>query len=172
MSESLDTAARQYSHGQWRVRLRLSTSGEVSIEVLPLDILSLSPQIAIASSPVERGNPWLRHKTTRRGVYSALAREQEGVFDTLLYNERGEMTEFTRGNLVIELQGHLLTPTATCGLLPGVFREVLLTRKRVQEETVSMDDLAHASNIWFVNSVRGAVAVRLASFERACLAFP
>ncbi len=163
LSEALKTAAQQYTDGQWRVRLRLSASGAVSVEALPLDTLPLALQIAMAESSVESSNPWLRHKTTRREIYSALTSKQEQIFDTLLYNERGELTEFTRGNLVIELQGRLLTPTVTCGLLPGVFREVLLTRKRVQEEIVTIDDLAHANNMWFVNSVRGAVAVRLGS---------
>ncbi|MGA8863567.1 MAG: chorismate-binding protein [Gallionella sp.] len=163
VSESLKAAAGQYPDGHWRVRLRISAIGEVSIETFPLDTLVTSPQVVMASAAVASGNPWLRHKTTQRGVYAALARNREGIFDTLLYNERGELTEFTRGNLVIEIQGRLITPAAACGLLPGVFREALLTRKRVQEAIVTRDDLVLASNIWFANSVRGAVAVRLDS---------
>ena len=163
LSESLERTARQYPDGHWRVRLRLSPSGEVNLEAFPLDILPLSPQVSMASSPVARDNPWLRHKTTRREIYTALAKEQAGIFDTLLYNEQDELTEFTRGNLVIERQGRLLTPPVTCGLLPGVFREVLLTRKRVIEEVVTLDDLTKANTIWFVNSVRGAVKVNFLS---------
>lgn len=161
VAESLRSAARQYPHGHWRVRLRLSASGEASIEALPLDMLPRSPQVVMASAPVASGNPWLRHKTTRREVYAALTKQQAGIFDTLLYNERGELTEFTRGNLVVERQGRLTTPMSTCGLLPGVFRDTLLNRKRVREEILTLDDLASADNLWFINSVRGAVAVRL-----------
>jgi para-aminobenzoate synthetase/4-amino-4-deoxychorismate lyase len=163
VSEALKKVAEQHNEGHWRVRLRLTSSGEVSADVLPLDMLPPSPQIVIASAPVDSGNPWLRHKTTRREVYAARASKQEEVFDTLLYNERDELTEFTRGNLVIELQGRLLTPPAMCGLLPGVFREVLITRSRIQEEIVTTADLAHAANIWFINSVRGVVSVKLDS---------
>jgi para-aminobenzoate synthetase/4-amino-4-deoxychorismate lyase len=130
---------------------------------MPLDRLPLSAQVVMASAPVASGNPWLRHKTTRREVYTALMKEQAGIFDTLLYNERGEMTEFTRGNLVVERQGRLITPPVTCGLLPGVFRETLLARKRVQEGIITMDDLACTNKVWFVNSVRGTVAVRFDS---------
>lgn len=161
VSESLNSAAREYPHGHWRVRLRLSASGEVSIEVLSLDMLPRSAQVVMANAAVASGNPWLRHKTTRREAYAALMKEQAGIFDALLYNERGELTEFTRGNLVVERQGRLITPMATCGLLPGVFREILLARKRVQEKIVTLDDLAGANNLWFINSVRGAVAVKL-----------
>jgi para-aminobenzoate synthetase/4-amino-4-deoxychorismate lyase len=163
IAESLMTTAKQYPDGQWRVRLRLSARGEESVEALPLDMLPHSPQVTVANFPVASDNPWLRHKSTRREAYATLSSERDNVFDTLLYNERGELTEFTRGNLVIELQDHLITPAATCGLLPGVFRETLLTRKRVQEAIVTLDDLAFANNIWFVNSVRGAVIVSLGS---------
>ena len=163
VSEALKKAVEQHSEGQWRVRLRLSASGDVTTDVRPLDMLPPSPQIVMANSPVDSGNPWLRHKTTRREVYSTRASKQDGVFDTLLFNERDELTEFTRGNLVIELQGRLLTPAVMCGLLPGVFREVLIIRNRIQEEIVTADDLAQATNIWFVNSVRGVVSVRLDS---------
>ena len=159
--KSLMTTARQYPDGHWRIRLRLSASGEESIEALPLDKLPVLPQVAMARLPVESANPWLRHKTTRREVYAALEVDRTQNFDTLLYNERGELTEFTRGNLVIERQGQLITPAAHCGLLPGVFRDVLLTRKRIREEVISIKDLTNANNIWFINSVRGAVLVRL-----------
>jgi len=162
IAETLQAAACQHPAGQWRIRLCLSARGKASIEVLPLDALPASPLIALAIAPVASGNPWLRHKTTRRGLYAALMSERAEIIDTLLYNERGELTEFTRGNLVVELQGRLLTPATDCGLLPGVLREVLLTRKRVQEGIVTTDDLARANHVWFVNSVRGAVVVKCA----------
>jgi para-aminobenzoate synthetase/4-amino-4-deoxychorismate lyase len=158
---SLVTIANQYSNGQWRVRLRLSYKGEVNIDALPLDAIPHLPLIAMASTAVASDNPWLYHKTTRRDTYTALMKNQTGIFDTLLFNERNELTEFTRGNLIIELQGRLLTPTVTSGLLSGVFRETLLKRKKVIEAIVSKDDLLDANNIWFANSVRGAVKVKL-----------
>jgi para-aminobenzoate synthetase/4-amino-4-deoxychorismate lyase len=163
VSNVLKRVAEQHKVGQWRLRLRLSATGEVNTDVLPLDILPHSMRIVLANSPIDSGNPWLGHKTSRRDVYSTKASKQDGVFDTLLFNERNELTEFTCGNLVIELKGHLLTPTATCGLLPGVLREVLLNKKCIREEIVTADDLAHATHIWFANSVRGLVSVKLDS---------
>lgn len=89
-----------------------------------------------------------------------MTHNQAGIFDTLLYNERGELTEFTRGNILIELEGELVTPATICGLLPGVFREILLKRKRVHEAIVTRYDLMNAKRIWFANSVRGAFEVK------------
>lgn len=161
--KSLKATAEHYSNGQWRVRLRLSTGGDVNIDVLELNTIPHCPHFVMASDYVASDNPWLLHKTTRREIYTSLMSIQAGIFDTLLCNERGELTEFTRGNIVIELQGRLITPVVTSGLLPGVFREILLTRKRVHEATMTKDDLMNSQRIWFVNSVRGAIAVKLYS---------
>lgn len=157
---ALHTEAQRHPAGQWRTRLRLSANGEPAVTALPLEVLNAPLQMALADAPVASASPWLRHKTTRRELYAALMSAQPGIFDTLLYNERGELTEFTRGNLVVELDGKLLTPAAGCGLLPGVLREALLARGRVREAIVRVDDLARANRIWFINSVRGAAPVR------------
>ena len=161
--QNLQSHARLHPHGDWRVRLMLASNGEARIETLPLDAPPGAPLIALAGMPTNSANPWLRHKTTRREIYTSLASGQAGIFDTLLHNERGELTEFTRGNLVVDLEGRLLTPPADCGLLPGVYREALLARKRIHEGIVRIDDLARADRIWFINSVRGAAAVELAT---------
>jgi len=159
--EALSLTAKKYSQSQWRVRLRLSCTGEVNVDVLPLDTIPRLPRIALASTAVASDNPWLRYKTTRREIYSLLSIKQDDIFDTLLFNERGEITEFTRGNLLIKKQGRLLTPAFNCGLLPGVLREILLKRNRVHETIVTRDDLRQAKNVWFANSVRGVIPVCL-----------
>jgi para-aminobenzoate synthetase/4-amino-4-deoxychorismate lyase len=159
---ALAAAAAKHPAGQWRARLRLSPGGDVHVEVFALDALAADARVVLADGPVASGNPWLRHKTTRRGFYDALAADRAGVFDTLLCNERNELTEFTRGNLVLDLGNGPVTPPLACGLLPGVLREALLVRKRVREQVLTSADLARARHLWFVNSVRGAVAVRLA----------
>lgn len=159
MGHILETEARRHAKGQWRARLRLAPSGAAALDILPLDIVPAAPRFALARAPIASTNPWLRHKTTQRGLYSTLAAAQPEVFDTLLYNERGELTEFTRGNLVVELDGSLLTPAADCGLLPGVFRAALLSRRRIRECVIRVEDLTRASRICFINSVRGVVAV-------------
>lgn len=156
---SLDEVARGFGPGHWRVRLRLAVDGAVAI-----DSESFVPSrdvrpVALATRGVDSGNPWLRHKTTRRQVYDELA--QPAAFDTLLWNERGEATEFTRGNLVAKLDGRLLTPDLDCGLLPGTFRAALLARGTIRESVIACSDLASAEALWFVNSLRGALRVEL-----------
>jgi para-aminobenzoate synthetase/4-amino-4-deoxychorismate lyase len=161
---ALAAAADRHRTGDWRVRLCLSIDGAARVEVFPLEpwpAMATSATVAVAASPVGSANPWLAHKTTRRRLYESLAVAKEGIFDTLLHNERGELTEFTRGNLVVELDGRLVTPPLACGLLPGVYRHILLARNRISEQIVTLGDIEQATALWFVNSVRGGVAVQL-----------
>jgi para-aminobenzoate synthetase/4-amino-4-deoxychorismate lyase len=81
--------------------------------------------------------------------------------DVLLYNERGELTEFTIGNLVVELDGKLITPPMECGLLPGTFRAHLLETNQVVEGIVPVDRWMECTKIFRVNSVRGWEPVNL-----------
>jgi para-aminobenzoate synthetase / 4-amino-4-deoxychorismate lyase len=152
---ALDDAARTFGAGPWRVRLRLAMDGTVAVDGVPMDATRGPVVCAVARAPIDSRNPWLRHKTTWRGFYEAL--EVQGGFDTLLFNEQGEATEFTRGNLVVRLGGKLLTPAFACGLLPGTFRAALLARGAISEATIHLEDLAKAEAVWFVNSVRGAL---------------
>ena len=77
----------------------------------------------------------------------------------LLYNEEGEFTEFTRGNLVVELDGALWTPPRECGLLAGVLRDECIERGEVRERAIRREDLERADAVWFINSLRGWVPV-------------
>ena len=47
----------------------------------------------------------------------------------------------------------------SCGLLAGVFREELLERGEVGERVVRVEELARATRVWLVNSVREWVEV-------------
>ena len=80
----------------------------------------------------------------------------------LLWNEEGELTEFTTGNLVLELQdGRKLTPPRDCGLLAGTLRAELLARGEISEQVLTREDLQRAKRLWFINGVRGWVEVQL-----------
>jgi para-aminobenzoate synthetase/4-amino-4-deoxychorismate lyase len=157
---ALDGVARGFGVGRWRVRLRLAMDGTVAIDAEPVARQRGPVTCALATRPVDGANPWLRHKTTRRDVYASFAVPE--VFDTLLYNERGEATEFTRGNLVVNVGGRLLTPALACGLLPGAFRAALLARGAVEEAVLPLGKVGAAERVWFINSLRGALPVAFA----------
>ncbi len=76
------------------------------------------------------------------------------VFDVLLWNDRRELTEFTRGNVVVEYEGAMWTPPRSSGLLAGVFRGELLDAGTIHERVLTLDDLQRCTRIWFINSLR------------------
>ena len=104
---------------------------------------------------------YLFHKTTHRAAYESRAAEHPGLFDVILVNEDGYVTEFTRGNVVAEIEGAEWTPPRGCGLLAGIFRGELLAESRIQERLLTPTDVRGASRLWLINSVREWVGVRL-----------
>lgn len=136
------------------LRLTLDRSGAWSLERRPLPATSPC-RVALALTAVDAADPFLFHKTTRREVYDRARRQAPEVDDVLLWNGRGEMTESTIANLVVELDGELRTPPMACGLLPGTLRARLVREGRVKEGVVRRDDLPRCTGLWLVNSVRG-----------------
>lgn len=145
-----------------RVRLRVAADGSARAGSEPLPAPAVEPLPVALHGRVSRGDRFLFHKTTRRDAYDLPRRERPDVFDVLLSNEEGEVTEFTIGNLVLEVDGERVTPARGCGLLAGVFREGLLARGEACERIVRPADVVRARRLWLVNAVRGWVPVRLA----------
>lgn len=150
----LDQALR-HPEGRHKVRLLLSPDGSVSAEAAPIARSRVPLRVAWAAEPVHSADLLLRHKTTRRALFDRILAAQPAHSDLLLVNERGEVTESTRANLVLRLDGRLVTPPASSGLLPGVFRAMLLAHGRLRERTLTPADVARAQAVWLVNSVRG-----------------
>jgi para-aminobenzoate synthetase/4-amino-4-deoxychorismate lyase len=144
-----------------RVRLLLAEDGALEVEAGPLPPTPAHPEVALAGDPVSRSDRFLFHKTTRREVYAARRAERPGLFDVLLRNDEGELTEFTIGNLVLERGGRRYTPPVACGLLGGVMREELLATGALEERVLRPEDLARADRVLLVNAVRGVVPVRV-----------
>ena len=153
----LDALAATHARGQWRVRLLLSASGMPHVEAVALAPTPTPVRLALAEHPfLAAHGEFTRHKTTRRNHYAGFAPAADsGVFDTVLYNERGEITETTFGNLALRLDGRWVTPALSCGLLPGVGRAQALREGRVVEAVVRLEDLSRVRAWAFINSLRG-----------------
>ena len=146
-----------------RVRVLVSADGAVEVQVTEMSPPAANRvwNIAIDTAPVSSEDEFLRFKTTRRDRYEeALARHPDAD-DVLLWNERGELTETTVANLVLDVDGAAVTPAESSGLLPGTLRAELLANRRIREATLSVADLDRADSVWLINSVRGWIPARL-----------
>ena len=158
--EALQAVAAEQTAGSWRVRLLVDREGRCTTEKHALEANPTRIEAALAETPVDAGDEFLRHKTTQRNAYRRHA-PPAGLFDTLLWNTDGDITEFTRGNVVVELDGRRVTPPLACGLLPGVLRAELLAKGEIVEQPVSREALRRATGLWFINGLRGWIPVHL-----------
>lgn len=159
----LQKSLQLHQQGTYKTRLLIDLKGEVMINTQPIELQSYDTPVLItlADEPVSKDNIFLYHKTTNRDVYTKFQKRFPDVFDVLLWNEDRELTEFTNGNAVLEMEDGLWTPSIESGLLAGTYRERLLKEGRIQEKILTMEDLKNCTNIWFVNSVRKWVKVKL-----------
>ena len=154
----LQALAAQHGSGPWRVRLLLDRFGQPRAEAFALQPTATPVRLHLATRPLaEAQGEWVRFKTTRRAHYAAFAPAPgSGIFDTVLFNAEGEITESTFGNLAMQMDdGRWLTPPLACGLLPGVGRAVALREGRGQEGVVRVQDLHRVRRWAFINSLRG-----------------
>jgi para-aminobenzoate synthetase / 4-amino-4-deoxychorismate lyase len=175
--DEVDTRARiaaqcealQPDHGH-RVRLVLDKAGVMEITAAPLVPLAdevvgvlLGPDHGFATT--QAGDMLLLHKTTRRAEYDRGWREAEALdaFDTLFFNERGELTEGGRSSIFVKREGRWWTPPLSSGVLPGVMRGVLLDDPALgaAERVLTRDDVQTADALLICNALRGAVPARL-----------
>ncbi len=141
-----------------RIRVLLSPDGALEVQVLDPPVRQTEPwRLALDSVSVASADEFLRHKTTRRERYEQAMQGAPDADDVVLWNERGEITETTIANLVLEIDGRAMTPAATSGLLPGTLRAELLANRRISEAVLTVDDLSRADAIWCINSLRGWV---------------
>lgn len=144
---------------KYMVRVLLKKSGHITIEVKKLRESYKNTFVKLAKAPIQIDTPFIFHKTTNREMYEQLL--TQGSFDTLLWNDRGEVTEFTKGNIVVKIDGEFLTPPISSGLLPGTFRKSLLEQGKIKERVILKEDLSRSEAIYFINSVREWLEVKL-----------
>ena len=162
MEVCLDALAAQHPQGLWRVRLTLDRQGRpqataVAMPATPAEVLLVLDDRALPEAHGE----FVRFKTTRRGHYDAAAARHPDAFDVLLWNPAGELTECTRANIALCIDGQWLTPPLSSGLLPGIGRETLLEAGRLREAVLTPADLDRASAVACFNSLRGWMPARL-----------
>ncbi|UWQ78096.1 aminotransferase class IV family protein [Leisingera sp. S132] len=146
-----------------RCRLTLDAAGQLALTTAPLGGTPSEWRLGVAETRLEADDMWLQHKTTRRALYdTARAALPEGVDELLFLNQRGEVCEGTITTLfVTRADGRMVTPPLSCGLLPGILRQVVLEWGGCQEAVLHIEDLKGARAIHMGNSLRGLIPARL-----------
>lgn len=113
--------------------------------------------------------PWTRNERgALAGVKStsyaenvvALARAHEqGASEALFANTVGQLCEGTGTNVVVELDGRLVTPPLSSGCLAGVTRELMLEVADVTEADIPYEHLATTGEAFLVSTTRDVMGI-------------
>lgn len=150
------------------LRLLLAEDGTITVTSTAIELPTKGTvwRFVISDQRLDEKDPFFYHKTTRRQFYDGEMERQKaltGCDEVVFLSKKGELTEGTRTNIFIEIDGRLFTPALTCGLLPGTLREELLDlpRAAASEAVLTPQDLLTADRIYLGNSVRGLVRAEL-----------
>jgi para-aminobenzoate synthetase/4-amino-4-deoxychorismate lyase len=139
-----------------RIRLLLSRDGSMAAEVsAPPAAPDRDVRLAVDLDPIDSGQAWFLHKTTRRTPYAVRAARHPDADDVVMVNEHGHVTETTVANIAVRLDGLWFTPPTSDGCLPGVERGRLIEMGLLHERSLSIADLHAATAIALVSSLRG-----------------
>ena len=162
LDQALAQQVQARPQGVWRVRLLLDAGGNVTAQAFAMETTPSRVRLCLAPSAFDAAHgEFVRFKTTQRAHYDAAAPADPGVFDTLLWNAQGELTECTRSNIAVRLDGRWRTPPLACGLLDGVARARYLEEGRIEEGVVRVEDLSRAQGLAVFNSLRGWIEAEL-----------
>ena len=169
MLAALDAEAARVEAPVALVRLLLGEEGTITVTSTDDHAPHQGHGVALRhlrSAASTRRIRFFYHKTTRRQFYDREMERQKALTqcdEVVFLNKKGELTEGTRSNLFIEIDGRLFTPALTCGLLPGTLRDELLDlpRAAASEAILTPQDLIGADRIYLGNSVRGLVRAEL-----------
>lgn len=141
-----------------KVRVRVLSTGDTRIEESALPARRRL-RVGLAREAIDSRDVFLYHKTTHRAVYELACASRPDCDEVMLHNERGELADATIANIVLDIGGRKVTPGIESGVLAGTFRSALLASGEIVAETLKKEDLAKASSIYLINSVRKWVEV-------------
>lgn len=144
-------------------RVLLNKNGKIKTELKEISSTYTTRKITISPIIQSSKNEFLYYKTTYRPwFFDSFQKIRDGkIFDEIFFNEKEELTEGARSNIILQIKGKLYTPPINCGLLNGIYRQKLLNEGKCTEKILYKTDLLSAEKIFCINSVRGIIEVEL-----------
>lgn len=138
------------------LRILLSKNGDFKTRYLPLEEAKTN-RVTVSENKIDSKHPLLKHKTTYRPWYeSSVERIKDGViYDEIFFNEKNELTEGARSNVIVQIGGKFFTPPLESGLLNGILRSKMIAQGVLFEKKITKEELLSAENVYCINSVRG-----------------
>lgn len=96
------------------------------------------------------------HKTFPYDFRFALieAANDEGFHDSVLFNEKNEITESATANVAFRISGEWITPPITSGILPGVVRAIAIEECGVKVRRIHVSEIPEVESGFLLSSLR------------------
>lgn len=130
----------------------------------PTLVVASEPATPAPSESIIHTVPWTRNEhgalaglktTSYADNVIALARaHQHGASEAIFANTAGNICEGTGSNIVLVLDGRLVTPPLSSGCLAGITRQLLLEWTDVDEREISLDEALTATEVFVTSSMR------------------
>ena len=129
----------------------------------PLEVSQRFQPVSLVTSAVRRNPnaPSSRLKTLSYVDNIAAAREAQAADadDALMLNTAGRVSSITVGNVFVEKDGVVSTPSLAEGILPGIMRAAVIAAAKqtgvvLKEKQIRPADAADADAMWVTNSLR------------------
>lgn len=82
------------------------------------------------------------------------AANDEGFHDSILFNEKNEITETAVSNLVFFIGGEWVTPPISSGILPGVIRAISVENCGVKVRPIHVSEIPEVESGFLLSSLR------------------
>ena len=150
------------SHDGRPVRLRITVTESGESPSVLVTLLPLQPWLDTTTCIVL---PWNRHESSplvgikstsyAENVLGLKWAQERGYSEGIFLNSAGYLAEGSTSNVFLVMEGAVVTPAGSDGLLPGIIREVLLENGWAQEASLTLVDLEQAEEIFLTSSTRG-----------------
>ena len=84
-------------------------------------------------------------------VMAKIEAEEKGLFDVILLNEKGEVTETSSANIFWKKNGKTYTPDPVTGIVIGTVREEFMRNNEVFEVKAGLNELIEADEVFITN---------------------
>ena len=143
-----------------RLRITVTESGE-----LPSVLVTLQPLHPWPDTTTCIVLPWNRNESSplvgikstsyAENVLGLKWAQERGYSEGIYLNSAGYLAEGSTTNIFLVMEGAVVTPAESHGLLPGIIREVLLENGWAQEASLTLADLEKADEVFLTSSTRG-----------------
>ena len=155
-------------------KLNIKNKG-VKITVTPLNIVITERKINYKEEDYNRGMTLTISKVSRNStsrlcyikstcyIENLIEKEKAkkiGYDDVIFLNENRYVTETSCANIFIVKNNEIFTPKVEDGLLDGIIRRKIIGNFKVQEKSITLEELKKSDEVIITNSLMGVMSIK------------